>query len=167
MKIMLDMAVSLDGYVAKNDGDSDWVSPAMEETFVERCQKAGCIIVGRKTFEQYRGKIYPVKGVVNIVLTTKNVTYDEENVLVAKSPRGAIALANGKGFKEAVLAGGGMISGAFANENLIDEAFLAIHPLALGEGISLFAGINKELRLKLVNCKDVGEDVLLLHYKLK
>lgn len=165
MKVILDMAVSADGFVAKMDGDSDWVSPLLEKSFVNRCKEAGCVIVGRKTFEQYRGQIYPIDGIVNIVLTSKPVKYEEPNVLLSHSPKGALAIAKGKGFGSVVLAGGGIISGVFLNEGLIDEAFISFHPIILGEGIKLFSGARKESKMKLLANEVVGE-ILIGHYKI-
>ncbi|MEK6919006.1 MAG: dihydrofolate reductase family protein [Nanoarchaeota archaeon] len=166
MKVILDMAVSSDGFVAKVDGDSNWVSPITEKSFVQRCKDAGCVIVGRKTFDQYRGEIYPVKGVINIVLTSKPVSYDEANVLIAHTPKGALAIANGKGFKSVLLAGGGLVSGSFVNGGLLNEAFLTFHPLILGDGIKLFSGCKKVVNMKLLSSEVIGDGVVQNHYKI-
>ena len=48
------MAISVDGYVAKKDGDSDWVSPVDSVNFEQKIKETGCLIVGRRTFDQYQ-----------------------------------------------------------------------------------------------------------------
>src|SRR6266487_3314218 len=111
MKIILHMAISVDGFVAKKDGDSDWVSPIDEELFQQRCREAGCVIVGRKTYQQYKGEIYPVKGATTIVLTKGPRKTIEENVLFASSPQEALTFAPKKGFHSIVVAGGAIVSG--------------------------------------------------------
>jgi len=52
MKIILHLALSADGFIAKLDGGSDWVSPSDETLFRKRAKMAGCLIVGKRTFEQ-------------------------------------------------------------------------------------------------------------------
>src|SRR3989344_5951900 len=65
MHTILHLAVTQDGYIARSNGDSSWVSHADEELFMARARDAGCLVVGRTTFEQYRGTIYPVSGALN------------------------------------------------------------------------------------------------------
>lgn len=64
------MATSIDGYIAKKNGDSDWVSEVDAANFEQKIKEMGCIIVGRKTFDQYQGDLYPVPDVTNIVLSS-------------------------------------------------------------------------------------------------
>ena len=66
------MAISADGFIAKKDGNSDWVSPVDTLNFERAIKENRCIIVGRKTFEQYKEELYPIEGVTNIVVTQNN-----------------------------------------------------------------------------------------------
>lgn len=70
MTVTLYMATTIDGYVAKTNGDSDWVSELDNDGFENQIQQKGCIILGRTTYEQYLDDLYPVPGVLNIVLST-------------------------------------------------------------------------------------------------
>lgn len=167
MKVVLYMAMTLDGFVAKKDGDSDWVSPVDSKIFEQKIHEAGCIILGRKTFEQYQGELYPVAGVLNIILTTnKRIKFNQPNVIYVLTPLEATKLAQEKGYDNALLIGGGTTNGLFLKENLIDEIFLTIYPLIFGNGIKLFANIEKETYLKLVSQKDIGEGLNQLHYRI-
>lgn len=88
MKVTLYMAISIDGHIAKKDGDSDWVSEVDSKIFEKKIKEAGCIVVGRKTFDQYYGDLYPIEGVTNIVLTTDATRQDKnENVIFVPSPK--------------------------------------------------------------------------------
>jgi len=69
MKVTLHMATSIDGCIASADGNSSWVSARDEELFMQRCRDAGAMAVGRRTYEQYLGSIYPVPGSDNIILS--------------------------------------------------------------------------------------------------
>jgi dihydrofolate reductase len=106
MKIILHLAISADGFIAKPDGDSDWVSEVDGVLFENRAKEAGCLIVGRKTFEQYRDTLYPVDGVVNIILSRQP---DPKliNVYCASSPKAAVEIARVKDCASILIAGGG------------------------------------------------------------
>ena len=167
MKITLYMAISVDGYIAKKDGDSDWVSEVDNDNFMQQVTEKGCIIVGRRTFDQYQGELYPVKGIVNIVLTKNKIeNYSADNVFYAQSPHEAVEIAQRQGCKEVLLVGGGTTNGLFLKENLINEIILSVHPLILGDGIKLFEGVEKFLSLSFIGQKKLGEDLIHLYYKI-
>jgi dihydrofolate reductase len=51
MKTIMQSSMSLDGYIAKLDGDSDrWVNPADEVHYQEVVERCVCVLVGRKTY---------------------------------------------------------------------------------------------------------------------
>lgn len=165
IKVILHMAISADGYVAKKDGDSGWVSPIDEKLFLKRCSDAGCLIVGRNTYEQYKNEIYPVQGVVNIILTKK--PFIGKGVFCAKSPKAALKIAAKNGFHKVLLAGGGLTSASFLKQGLINELFLTVHPLALGGGIKLFEQVNSSFKFELINVNKLKDGLVQLHYKVK
>ena len=53
----------------------------------------------------------------------------------------------------------------FINKNLIDEYWIAIHPVILGSGKKLFEGISKNILLKLIDTIKLKSGVVALHYK--
>jgi len=162
------MAISIDGYVAKKDGDSDWVSEIDTKNFEREIKEKGCIILGRRTFKQYEGELYPVKDVTNIVLTTNSsIENSYPNVIYVNSPKEAIETATNKGHDEALLIGGGTTNGLFFKEGLIDEVILSVHPLILGDGIKLFEDVEKFLELQLLNTEEIGNGIIQLVYKAK
>lgn len=168
MKVILYMAISIDGYIAKKNGDSDWVSEVDSKIFEKKIKEAGCIVVGRRTFEQYYGELYPIDGVTNIVLTNDVTRQDKNrNVVFVSSPQEALKVAKQKGYDKVFLVGGGHVNGSFIRENLIDEMFLSVHPLILGEGIKIFEGFGEQVDLELVSLKQIGEGLVQLHYKIK
>jgi dihydrofolate reductase len=167
MKVTLYMAISIDGFIAKKDGDSEWVSPVDSENFEAKIKEKGCIVLGRRTFDQYRRELYPVKGVTNIVLSSKAPDEKVEGTIFATSPREALRVAEEKGHSEVLLIGGGRTNGALLNENLIDELILSVHPLVLGEGIKLFEGSEENLDLELLHKQRLSEGLIQLYYEVK
>lgn len=161
------MAISIDGFIAKKDGDSDWVSPVDSANFEQKIKEKGCIIVGHRTFDQYQGDLYPVKDVTNIVLTSdSSLKSEKDNVVYAQSPSEAIKLVQRRGHDKALLIGGGTTNGLFLREGLIDEIFLSVHPLILGNGIKLFEGVETDIKLEFLDQKKLGEGLIQLHYQV-
>lgn len=168
MKVTLYMAISIDGYIAKQDGDSDWVSPVDSENFEKSIEEAGCIVVGRKTFEQFYGELYPVEAVTNIVLSNNAIRNDKnENVVYVQSPKEALQVAESNGHSKVLLIGGGQTNGAFIKENLIDEVILSVHPLILGEGIKIFEDFSNQVDLDFVSAEEMEAGLLQVRYKIK
>lgn len=168
MKIILDLALSADGYIAKPDGNSDWVSERTEELFKSRIREAGCLVVGSRTFNQYQGSIYPVAGALNIILTHQNTHISNENNLIyATSPESAIKIAEDHNCSGILLAGGASISKAFLQKDFIDEIYFSKHPILLGKGMKPFGDVEVPIKIKLLNTLDLGEGVVQEHYILE
>lgn len=62
MKLIWSPAVTLDGNIATSDGNSDWPTENDGKLFEVLVQKCDAVIVGRKTFEQYKGEVFPIEG---------------------------------------------------------------------------------------------------------
>ena len=167
MKVILYMAVSVDGFIAKKNGDSDWTSKIDSVIFERKIKEMGCLIVGRRTFDQFYGDLYPIRGVTNIVLTTNSSRKSEEGTIYATSPKEALRVAQEKGYEKVLLIGGGTTNGLFLKENLIDEIFLSVHPLVLSQGIKLFEKCDIGVKLKLLEVKQLKEDLVQFHYLVK
>lgn len=63
MKVILYMALTANGMIAKNDGNSDWVSPEDVESFTSVCQKTDTVIMGRKTYDVLSPDYLPLRKV--------------------------------------------------------------------------------------------------------
>jgi dihydrofolate reductase len=161
MKTILHMAVSVDGYVARVGGETDWVSELDFALFEKRCTDMGCVIMGRTTFDE----VGPKDRVTTIVLTHKKKKSNDESVHYVTSALDALGLAESKGYEKVLIAGGGQVSGLFLGKGLLDELFITVHPIALGSGIKLFAGLEEEAKLELLDTKSLGEGVIQLHYR--
>src|SRR5688572_6812562 len=111
MKVIQYNAISIDGFIATKDGDSDWVSDVDVESFEKAINESGCIIMGRKTFEQYEGELYPIEGLFNIVMTTNKEILKESNELwiTDKSPEEVLKFLESNDFEQVLLVGGGII----------------------------------------------------------
>lgn len=164
MKLIWNPAVTLDGYIAKADGDSDWVADADSEFFRDLIQKSGCVIVGRTTYEQYKGDVFPVPNATTFVLTSHPEDAEAEDGVefVDLSPQALLANLERRGFTQAVLAGGGTTNSAFASAGLIDEIIASIYPMMFGDGIKLLNGC--ELILELTEVRQLAGGTVQHYY---
>lgn len=166
MKVTLMNAISVDGFIAKSDGDSDWVVD--DELFNKAIAEFGCILIGHTTFTQYEGVLYPVEGAVTFVYSSDaslQCTSTDNLKFVHGSPKEVLGQVTKAGFEQVLLGGGGKTNAAFAKAGLIDEMILDIHPLVLGKGVRLFDNSNNPLNLELSEHKQYS-GFMQLHYKV-
>ncbi len=166
MNVTLHLAISQDGFIAKSDGDSSWVSAVDEELFKDRVKKAGCTVVGKTTFEQYQGTIYPVRGALNVVLTSDPMESQEPEVVYVATPQEALKVAEDYGCAGILVAGGAKTAETFLREGLVNEIFLSVHPIELHEGIKPADDLLYDAAFKLVGEKNLTEGVIERHFAM-
>lgn len=164
-------AISLDGFIAKLDGDSySWVNPADEDRYRKAVERCGCIVTGRKTFEEYREDFdnYVKKQITVFVCTSNKNVRDEAHIKYLNGTAGEMAdkIKNNYPFVELIVCGGGQINGLFASAGLVDEIIISIQPCVLGEGIPLFGSYKPNLKLQLLATNQDIEGVTQNSYKL-
>ncbi|HEX8924116.1 MAG TPA: dihydrofolate reductase family protein [Patescibacteria group bacterium] len=167
MKISLFLAMTVNGYIAREDGDSDWVND--EESFTSACRRSDVIIVGHNTFRQYQGDLYPIAGVLNVVFTHDPVllkTSTPDLIFTQKSPKELITDLEKDGRRELLIVGGSHLAASFLKENLITDIYLDVHPLMLGQGIKLCADCDFEAALTLLEVTKLSNGLVQLHYSV-
>lgn len=170
MKMILYMGISVNGYIAKSDGNSEFTSEEDLRGFFENSKKAGNIIMGANTYhEALRQGYFPFPGALNIVMTKRreNSSFGEKVIFTDKTPEEVIAVLSEKGFTNAFLAGGGLINSAFMKQGLIDEIYLDVEPLIFSKGIPIFAPSDFEYALELLEINKLNKDTVQLHYRVK
>jgi dihydrofolate reductase len=167
MKVILYMAISLDGFVAGKDDDTLWVLEEEYTEFRKMAKKLGNAIYGRRTYDLgIKDNIPPLEGAHNVVVTHNPIKDYTPYHFTNKSPKEIVNELKEKGFEEIMVSGGGEINGLFAKEGLIDEIYLDVEPSLLGEGIKLFGNEKVKLNLELLESKKFGKDTIQLHYKV-
>ncbi len=166
MKKVLYMAITTNGIIAKSNDDTSWISEKEWDSYGSAVKKAGCLIIGRRTYEilTKQPEFAEFKDTKIVVVSRKNFSTLSQNHLVAHSPKKALELL--KDYKEVIIAGGGILNASFFAKDLIDEVYLDIEPLILGKGIKIFADCNAEMKLKLLGTKKISSNEIQLHYKV-
>lgn len=169
MKVILYVAATINGYIARENDDSDFISGEAWEEYLLTVKKIGNVIMGRRTFEVCvkEQNNFPFPNALNIVMTKRKIknSWPRKVIFTPKSPKQVLKLLEQGGFDSAFLAGGSKINASFIKKDLVDEVYIDIIPLILGRGIKLFKDSDFESRLKLIDIKKVGS-VVRLHYKV-
>lgn len=160
------MAISINGFIAKTDDDTSWISKDEWDSYSAATQRAGNLIVGHKTYDilTNQPEFSELKDVKVVAVSHQDFKTLAPNHFVAHSPKEALQMFEGQ--KEVVVAGGGALDASFLSENLVDEIYIDIEPLVFGQGIPLFHGVDFERKLKLLGVKNLTEDEIQLHYQV-
>lgn len=167
-KIILNLAMSLDGYIAREDGGYDWITgdgdPALNsvDSYDFEAFLAGIdvVLMGGESYRQGFAKDYPTKTVY--VATSK----EEENTEHLRFIRGdivSIIQREKETGKKIYLFGGGKVIDPFIKADAIDEYNIAIIPIILGSGRKLFLENNPTLEMHL-DAYHVSEGILAMTY---
>ena len=173
-KIIVNIATSADGYVARPDGNLDWLTerPAPKDFYglseFERSTDAK--ILGRKTFEcsLQMGARFGARAVNYVFSRQPPPASVPAGVNFVTTSIGAFAghLRTQAG-KNVWMMGGGEIIGSFLDEEAIDEFIITVVPTFIGEGIPLLAPRHREVALRLLGVQQFPDGVVQLHYEVQ
>jgi dihydrofolate reductase len=169
--VILLITCSLDGYIADEDGNVDWLLGEDEYDFDSFLAKTDILLMGHKTYKQVLdfGK-WPYEEKECYVFTTQDPYPENEKindkVLFSNDPVSVTEnLIIGTGGYIWVVGGSSIIS-PILNKGLINELRIAIQPIILGKGIPLFSNIVKNIRLDLSSSQEYKSGIVELVYRL-
>jgi dihydrofolate reductase len=173
-KIIVNIAMSADGYVTRSDGSLDWLTsrPAPKGFYglPEFSRSVDAKILGRKTFDHSLklGANFSTDDVHYVFSRRKAPVSLPAGVQFVTEPIRAFAerLRVQPG-KNIWMMGGGEIIAAFLDEDAIDEFILTVVPTFIGEGIPLMAPRHREVPLRLLSLQEFPDGVVQLHYELQ
>ena len=183
-KIIVTTWITLDGFLAGPNGEMDWVMVDQEMGQYEDdlVSSADTLIFGRVTYESFAGswphvpenpsvsegeKEYARKlNSMRKIVFSKSLEKAEWNnsQLMKEVLPEEIARMKQEPGKDMVIYGSASIVQAFTNLGLIDEYQLLVHPIVLGSGKPLFAGIAQPAQLNLLHTKSFPSGVIGLYY---
>jgi dihydrofolate reductase len=170
--LILYIAMSLDGYIAKPNDDLSFLSIVEQEGqdygYADFVKTVDAVIVGRKTYDKVisMGFDFPYadKDVYVITRATKpNIGSINFFTGDLKTLIGKLKSENGKNI---YCDGGAEIVNELLKSNLIDEFIISVIPILLGNGIKLFKDGRGEQKLELVSVQSFDKGLTQLHYKL-
>lgn len=167
-KVILYIATSLDGFIAKKDGDLDWLEkfphPKSEDYgYVDLLNRIDATLMGKNTFDfvaKYDGP-FPYPNSTNYVFSNSDLVSDLPIEIISGDAVEFLTDLKNQPGKDIWLIGGGRLNTSFANAGLIDEVIITQIPVFLGEGIPVFGTLKDDFRLELVNSRTYGNGVVL------
>ncbi|MFE6076597.1 dihydrofolate reductase family protein [Paenibacillus sp. NPDC057886] len=178
-KVILDLAVTLDGFIEGKNGEVDWCIMDSDMGFNDFLNRIDTILYGRKSYDlwgqftpenentdgekEFWDSIHTKEKYVfskNKKETDNKAIYINDNIIEE-----VIKLKNKPG-KDIWLYGGANLITTFINLELVDEFRLSIHPVILGEGKPLFIDVKQRINLKTVDTRTFTSGIVQVIYHL-
>jgi dihydrofolate reductase len=167
-KLILQLAVSLDGYIEGPNGEYDWCFPVDEHGMTEFFGRIDALFMGRKSYELFSsaGAEAPpgFPKLKEYVFSNTLESVKEGAVLVKGDIAEEVNKIKNEEGKDIWVFGGASLTTTLMNLDLIDEMGLAIHPIVLGAGKPLFQNITERKPLTLVKSKIYPSGLAMLTY---
>jgi len=176
-KIIVYIATSADGYIARLDGNVDWLNyprTAGDYGMSAFFKTIDTILWGRKTYDISLG--FGKKGggmgygakIKNYVFTRHPEKFDDSDQVFVNEPIKDFAsrLREQPG-KDIFMMGGGEIIGSFLDAGELDEFIIHIIPTFIGEGIPLVCPRHRLVPLKLLSSHAYPDGVVRMHYSIE
>jgi dihydrofolate reductase len=172
-KVILGFGMSLDGYIARRNGSLDFLTMDKkgEAVMADFFAQIDTTIMGRKTaaaVEKMRknGEVPDMPGMATYVISRRWKPGKRKGFeVVGGSLREFVKKLKRRSGKDIYLGGGGGLARSFLQEDLVDEMFIGIGPLVLGDGIPAFPSQFPQRNFKLTECKGYSNGSVGLRYE--
>jgi dihydrofolate reductase len=168
-KIILYIASSLDGYIATEDHNLDWlfsVEGAGDNSISKFLETIDTILLGRITYDwimEYEKGEFPYKNKECYVFSKEKRNKTEFVTFIHTDIIEFIGRLKNKHGKNIWIVGGSELIKTFITEKLIDEMIITIAPVLIGKGIPLFRENNIKTKLILKHVNQYNQ-FIELHY---
>ena len=181
-RVTIHMAASLDGFIARKDGSVDWLETSdsfvggatMDPAFVEAFLKTiDCYVMGSRTYETALG--FEAKGLgwaygdkPTFVLTHRELPRTRDTVQFYSGDLAQLVNERLRPtFHSIWFAGGGALSAECLRLGLADEVRYSILPILIGDGISFFEKLDRDVALHLAEVKAYKNGMVALRYEVR
>lgn len=184
MKCSVFIATSMDGFIAKKDGNVDWLNTAGNGKAItgenadmglnDYLSSVDCMIMGRKCMDMISSmNLTPEQwfyGDLKIIVLSNTLKEAPENlkdkvVMYSGDLETLISNLENEGYQHAYIDGGTTIQ-AFINLEMINELTITKAPVLLGEGIPLFGKTVKDIKLEAGEVVAFPNDFIQIKYKV-
>lgn len=167
-RLRYSVAMSLDGFIADEDGGYDWIGQEPKLDFTGYLAKIDTLLMGRGTYqvacstEESRALLADMNVVV--VSTTLDADEHPDVTVVRGNVAPAVSELKRSPGKDIWLFGGGVLFRSLLEEGLVDRVELGVVPALLGRGIPLLPGASQVARLTLHSSEVFSSGLVLLKY---
>lgn len=151
-KVVLYIACTLDGYIASDDDQLDFLKPfehsgKISEHIESFMESVDTVVMGRMTYDFIKAfEPWPYSKMTSIVVSHQDIK--DHRIMLTKDPIQAIKEQKEMTGKSIWVLGGGLLIQSLLNMNLIDEFIIAITPTLLGSGKRLFHPLDRSIELQ-------------------
>ena len=169
--IILQLAVSLDGFIEGPNGEFDWCFTGGDYGMTAFFKRIDAIFIGRKTYELTQsmgGSAPPGFPTLKEYVFSNSLSKVEGDRIIVKGDlvKEVNKIKNEPG-KDIWLYGGASLTSTLIELGLVDEMALAVHPILLGAGKPLFQNIRDRIALQLINSQTYPDGLVMLSYKFQ
>ncbi len=170
-KVVLSMCVSLNGFIAREDGQEDWLPSSGWDEFLIDAKAFGNIVMGRETYELVT-ELYSDFNFDNVdtkhkVVVSRNAEFvAPDPYSVVSSPKEALTFLREHGIENVLLIGGGKLNAEFLRLDMVDEIWLTIVPHILGKGRPVIGNSELDLPLTLMQCDQLSGGRFRAKYRM-
>ena len=170
-KVVLNLAVSLDGFIEGPNGEYDWCLTDQDYGMTEFFGNVDTIFIGRKSYEMIAGtedEYFPTINKIYVFSDTLGPVehHKVEVISNADFDNKVNAILNADG-ADIWLFGGASLTATMLAKRLVSGMLLSVHPLILGGGKPLFQNIQNRVELLLEDTKSYDTGLVQLKYVLK
>lgn len=172
-RVILYIAMSLDGYIATETGSLDWLGlvemPGQDYGYENFVGQVDTVIMGRKTYDKVLsfGIDFPHNGRMCYVVSSSQVGSDENVTYFGGDLTELITDIKSKPGKNIFIDGGAQVVNSLMRADLIDEYILSVIPIFLGSGIRLFKDGRPEMSLSLLSVTNYESGLVQMSYERK
>jgi len=171
--VVLYIAMSVDGFIARIDGDISWLE-AMEVEgqdygYSSFIKKVDTVIMGRKAYEKVMTLVpdFPHQDKKSYVISKSLVMQNKNPEFYNGDPVELVKKLREEDGGDIFIDGGAELVRTLKGEGVISEYIISVIPLFLGNGIRLFHEVEKEEQLELINTRMYESGLIQLRYKIK
>ena len=170
-KIILQLAVSLDGFIEGPNGEYDWCFTDQDYGLTEFFTRIDSMFLGRKSYELLLtigdDAMPGMPKLTEYVFSTTLKEVRPGAILVHGDTEAEVKKIKNAPGKDIWLFGGASLTTSLLNLGVVDEISLAVHPIILGGGKPLFSDINNRVPLTLTDTKTYSTGLVSLTYTVE
>jgi dihydrofolate reductase len=167
-RVVLSVAMSLDGYIADPKGGYDWIVMDPDIDFKAMFKRYDAVLMGRKSYDAAKQSSYGMPVPKTYVFSKTLQQADAPDVTVSSDPEKTIAALKKQQGKDIWLWGGGELFRSLLELGLVDAIEIAVIPVLLGDGLPLLPRTATRAKLKLTGEKLLKKTgTLMLNYDVR
>ena len=174
MKTIVYVGTSLDGFIARTDGEFDWLSQFANDeairAYEELIQRIDAIVIGRGTYEKvltfpswpYEKQVF----VLSTSITEAPAGIRKKVTILSMDPAALLSYLSAMGYSNIYVDGGKVIQ-AFLKADLVNELIISKAPMLIGSGIPLFGYLDQDLEFRHIRTDVCSNGLVRSYYERK